>query len=234
MNAAFWTTTRDESRARQSGLEGQRRLGLPRRRPLARRARSRWSRCRPMRRRLRRSWRDLPCCAARRWAPRCIGAPKQFAARRSTVLDGGVGLLRHRPRRRRRTLPRDGVQCGPFAGFRPALSRTRGERSRGARFACFIPAGACERWPRARRASIRCRITTARSGRTTPPSARRIGALRRARRRGAAVAGAVRGGRHFDMRLPELFCGFPRDAASRRSPIRSPACRKPGRRARRS
>ena len=36
----------------------------------------------------------------------------------------------------------------------------------------------------------------------------------------------------FDMRLPELFCGFARRPASRRSPIPSPACRRPGRRAR--
>ena len=35
----------------------------------------------------------------------------------------------------------------------------------------------------------------------------------------------------FDMRLPELFCGFGGPAVRRRSPTRSPACRRPGPRA---
>ena len=34
---------------------------------------------------------------------------------------------------------------------------------------------------------------------------------------------------HFDLRLPELFCGFPRAQGSTPSPTPSPACRKPGR-----
>ena len=62
---------------------------------------------------------------------------------------------------------------------------------------------------------------------------RRHGALRRARRGGAAARRPVRGGRRSSacaaravLRLP------PRAPASRRSPIRSPACRRPGRPAR--
>ena len=37
---------------------------------------------------------------------------------------------------------------------------------------------------------------------------------------------------HYEMRLPELFCGFPARRASRRWPIPSPACPRPGRPAR--
>ena len=73
------------------------------------------------------------------------------------------------------------------------------------------PAGACARSRRARRATTRCRTTTVRSGRTTPRCARRASrATAIAMRRCTLLRSAFEAAVNFDMRLPELFCGFPR------------------------
>ena len=112
-----------------------------------------------------------------------------------------------------------------------AAKRSRGSSNRRS----FTPAGACARSRRASRASTRCRITTARSGRTTRRCAR-------AASRATAIAAArCVCCRHCSKRRSASTCACPScsaafrgSAANRRSPIRSRACRRRGRRARRS
>jgi glycogen debranching enzyme len=56
------------------------------------------------------------------------------------------------------------------------------------------------------------------------------GMARYGERRGAArvMGDLYKASRYFGLRMPELLCGFDATPASRRSPIRSPACRRPG------
>ncbi len=134
----------------------------------------------------------------------------------------------------------DGEQCrsiGSNAGHLLFTGLPSAERAKRVTKRLLGPssarAGACGRWRRARRGSIRSAITTARSGRTTRPW-----------RRPAWPATASGGpwpccwARSMPQR-PISTCACPNCSAassarpaSRRSPIRSPACPRPGRRAR--
>ena len=172
--------------------------------------------------------------AARRWR----GARRAHARARSRRRSGceELGLLRHRPRRRRRSCaacapPTPGTCCSSAC-----RRRERGEAvdAAAARRRLRHRLGHAHAGARARRASTRCPTTTARSGRTTRRSAR-AGMARygERERRGASARRAVRGGGAFRHApagaVLRLRAAAP---ASRRSPIRSPACRRPGRRAR--
>ena len=221
------------NRARQPGLEGQRGFGLPRRRHRGQRpdrpGRGAGLRLRGV------PGHGRPRPTARRGrrggalAARSRGAA---AGRRGPLLDGGGGLLRHRPRRRRQALPRPRLQSGPPAVHGPARAGARRTRVAAQLLSPAFDTGWGIRtlaageprynpmsyhngsvWPHD---TALCAAGMARyggTGRRCPPH--------------RLFETAV----NFDMRLPELFCGFPRRRASRRSPIRSPACRRPGRRA---
>ena len=91
-----------------------------------------------------------------------------------------------------------------------AAARARWRRSCSA--AASFRAGACGRWPAARRATIRCRTITARSGRTTTRMIA-LGFGRYGLRAEAAriLEGLFDASAYIDLRrLPELICGFPR------------------------
>ena len=181
----------------------------------SRKGRSRWSRCRATSSPPIRGLAALAARAARmptapRTGPSC--AEKMRAAVERIVLDGGCRLLRAGARRRRRALPGARLQCRASALCRPAVA---GAGADGRRRSCCrrssTPAGACERWPTTSCRSTRCPITTARSGRTTRRSARP--AWRATATRDSVVrlmSGTFEAAVHFNMRLPELFCGFTR------------------------
>ena len=120
--------------------------------------------------------------AAKRMAARCArrlgrDASGAQARRRGTtpcralrgrVLVSGDRDLRAGARRRQKSLPRAHLECRAGAVHRHRRARSGGARRR--TVCCsrtFSPAGASARWRSAKRATIRCRITTVRSGRTT-------------------------------------------------------------------
>ena len=155
----------------QPGLEGLARLGLPRRRRARRRRRSRSARCRATctpRSAPRRGWRAAlgrerargRACAARRSAARRASRSASGARTCGTyalALDGAKRPCRVRTSNAGHCL---------FTGIAEPERARRAWRQRSMRRRCS-PAGACARSRRPRRATTRCRITTARSGRTT-------------------------------------------------------------------
>ena len=143
-----------------------------------------------------------------------VAAAGEGAARR-----GRKALLAFRPRLSTPSpsTARDGpAACGPPT---PGICSTRGcprHRARGASSSnCYrrlsITAGDCARSPATSHASIRCRITTARSGRTTPRICA-AGMAAYGHRDAAAtlLSASFEAAMHFEMRLPELYCGFVR------------------------
>ena len=118
-------------------------------------------------------------------------------------------------------LPMPGIACSPASRMPSAAVSS----SRVSATSSSSRAGACARCPRASCASIRCPITTDRSGRTTtrcwrPAPRATTTRLSRLRILNAQFEAA----RRFDLlRLPELFCGFRRKG--RELPLQSPvAC----------
>ena len=152
---------------------------------------------------------------------------------RGGVLVRGARHLRARARRRQAALPRAHLERRALPvrrhRRRPSAPQRVAARLAGRRHRS--PAGACARWRAARRATTRCRITTARSGRTTTRSSPRASPATAStdavaailtglfeaslHRRSAPAAGAV-------LRLP------PAARARARRSIRSPARRRRG------
>ena len=203
-------------RARAAGLEGLAGLGLPRRRRRWPRRRSRCARCRPT---------STPRgCAPRRWPRRSATrrardqlrqqAEQLRAAFEAAVLVRGAVDLRARARRPKAAVPRARVERGalPVRRDRVAGSRARASPRAWSARTCSR-AGASARSPRPRRATTRCRTTTARSGRTTTAliaagfSRYRLRRSRSPRRSAALFDASASMDAH---RLPELFCGFHR------------------------
>ena len=178
-------------RARQPGLEGQPGFGLPRRRPLRRSGRSRWSRCRATPTPPSAPWPGSPSGAAspRRRRTGARGPRRLRAAVEARFWMEEHGFYAHRPRRRRRALP--GARAPtPATCCSPACRR----RERAGRVAAQLLSprlqlrlGHPHARRRASRASIRCPTTTARSGRTTRRSAR-AGLSRYGEREGVVAA----------------------------------------------
>ena len=156
--------------SRQPGLEGFARRDLPRRRHAGRR---------PDRAGGGAGLRLLPPSAWRRVAPSGLAACRMRTALeaearspgralRRRVLVPGARHLRARARRREAAVPRAQLQCraGAVHRHRQAGAGARGRR-RTAAAAISFPAGASAPSPIPKRATTRCPITTARSGRTT-------------------------------------------------------------------
>ncbi len=161
---------RDGCRPAESGLEGLVRFGVSCRRPHWPKVRSRWWRCRPMPMR-RSAWRRL-CARRLGFADRATLLDKQATRSRRTVRRGllvrGDRHLRDRARRREEALPRANVEWRPGAvdRHRPAgPGQDHGRRTGVA--GLLLRLGHSARWRRGSRATIPCRTTTARSGRTT-------------------------------------------------------------------
>ena len=124
-------------------------------------------------------------------------------------------------------LPRARLQRRPSAVHRPAVARARpgGSRDQLLGSAVQLRLGHPHARRAASRATTRCRTTTARSGRTTPRLCA-AGIARYGERDGAVrlLSDMFETAVQFDMRLPELFCGFARaagraaDRLSRRLP----------------
>ena len=190
-------SARVRTRPREPGLEGQPGLRVPRGRPFPRRP-DRARRSAGLRdRRPSRRWRGSPASAARKTTRSSTrrAAQKIRRSRRGDVLDAGVGVLRHRARRPRRVVQRAGLERGPPARVRSRRARAR--RSGGA--ATRIDA-LSHRLGRAHAgggpAALQSDVVSQRLGlaaRHRDVRARPC-ALRRSRRRGAAVAGTVRSG----------------------------------------
>ena len=201
-------------------------------------ARSRSSKCRRTRAPPSTRWRTSRSCAA------CTMQATQYSERakkirrmrRREVLDGRVRILRHRARWPRRTVPRDGVECGPLAGLR-LPSRERGEAVVRALDSTLFHTG----WGVRTLAASQARFNPMayHNGSVWPHDnalcARGLCALRRSRRRRCGCC------RRCSRRRSISTCACPScsavsrgGAANRLLPIRSRVCRKPGRRARRS
>ena len=196
---------RSRIRPLQPGLEGQLRFRSSMPTAGSRRGRSRWSRCRatslpPIR--------GLAALAARRGEDangRALGGQRREDARRGrdAFLDGGPRLLCAGDRRRRRALHGAHLECRPSALCRAAVARTGAARRRPAALRA-LPQRLGNEDARRRRGprSTRCPTTTARSGRTTPRSARP--ALRAIGERDSVVrlmSGTFEAAVHFNMRL---------------------------------
>ena len=167
---------REPHRPRQSGMEGQHRLDLPRGRHDGRRRRSRWSKCRATSTRRGARWPGSPSAAAttvraQDWRRRAK-ALRAAVEKRFWLPDLGYYAIAIDGTGR--ALPRARVQPGPSALHRPSLAASAPHASSSS--CCRRPsttAGGSARSRATRRASIRCPITTARCGRTTPRSAPR-------------------------------------------------------------
>ena len=179
---------RRRDRARQPGLEGQRRFGLPRRRPRRRRARSRWSRCRATSTPRSGPWPSSPARRGDADDGGAAGAARRSAcARRSRSASGWRSWASTRI-----ALDGDGQPCrvrtsNPghllFSGL-PAPERA--ERVAAQLLApASTPAGASARW---RRGEARYNPMSYHNGSVWPHDTALVrrghGALRRARRRG--------------------------------------------------
>ena len=201
-------------RARQPGLEGQRGFGVPRRRP-RRRGPDRAGRGAGLR------LRGVPCAwpiSPRGGASAEAGAAgRRKAEQLRAAVEAGSGSRSWAPTRSPSTAPAGPAGCAPpipghllFTGL-PAPERAERVTAQllGPR---FNTGWGIRTLARGRgRATTRCPTTTARSGRTTPRSAPRAW---RATVRGTAwralLSDMFETAVKFDMRLPELFCGFAR------------------------
>ena len=227
---------RRETRPGQPGLEGQPGFGLPRRRQL-RRGPDRAGRGAGLRlRRLPGHGRSRP--AARRARARATAGRRKAEQLRAAVEarfwmeELGTYAI---------ALDGDGQPCrvrasnpGPPAVRRPAgAGAGRAGRGPAPGSPASTPAGASARW---RAGEPRYNPMSYHNGSVWPHDTAlcAAGMARYGERDGVArlLSDMFEAAVKFDMRLPELFCGFARRPASRRSPIRSPACRRPGRRAR--
>ena len=220
-------------RARQPGLEGQRGFGVPRRRP-RRRGPDRAGRGAGLRLRgVPRHGRSRRRAAAR---PRTATAGRRKAEQlagggRGAVLGRGAGHLRARPRRR----TAGPAGCAPptpghllFSGL-PAPERA--ERVAAQLLGAGFNTGWGIRTLAARRAALQPDVLPQRLGLAARHRAvrRRHGALRRAGRRGAAAERACSRPRSSSTcGCPSCSAASRAAPASRRSPIPSPACRRPG------
>ena len=203
-------------RARQPGLEGQRGFGVPCRRPRSPIGPDRAGRGAGLR--LRRVPRDgragRAAAATRPGAEPGQPRPSGCATRSSSA--SGWRSWASTPSRSTATASSAG--CAPptpghllFAGLPSPERAARGGRA-AAVAARSTPAGACARW---RAGEPRFNPMSYHNGSVWPHDtalcAAGHGALRRARRRGrAAERRCSRPRSQFDMRLPELFCGFAR------------------------
>ena len=197
----------------QPGLEGQRRFGLPRRRRGSPRARSPWSRCRATPSRPGGRWRQMARslgeAGAEAWEARAERMRAAVEERFWMEPNGFYGLA----------IDGEGELCRPlasnpghllFVGL-PSPARARRVVDRLLSEPVRQRLGPAD--PRHRRGalSIPCPTTTAPSGRTTRALAL-AGMARYGERAGVAkvLGDLFEAARNFDMRMPELLCGFSR------------------------
>ena len=232
---------RRDERARQPGLEGQPGFGLPRRRPRSPPGRSRWSRCRATSTPRSAPWRSSRTGAASRSRRRTGSARGRAPAGRGRGSGSGcedAGLLRAS----RSTATASRAGCAPPTPgtcCSPACRRRSGPARRGR---------SC--WRRTSTRGWGMRTLAAGRGALQPDVlpqrlglAARHGALRArgCRATASATAWCALMSGMFETAVAASTCACRSCSAAsrapparRRSPIRSPACRRPGRRGRSS
>ncbi len=203
-------------RARQPGLEGQPRFRLPRRRHAGAERRSRWSRCRAMSMPPTRRPATWRAALGHEEMAGDLARPRQHLARqfRPELLRCGTRHLCAGARRREAALPGADLQCRPRALLRHRLSGAGRAGGRGADGAELLSRLG---HPDARLDRDRYNPMSYHNGSVWPHDNALIAAgfARYGFRRQSArvLEGLFAAAAYTDLRrLPELFCGFPRQS----------------------